>query len=98
MGWCLVIQIVTGFLLVMHYCPDVDKAFASVVHIMRDVNNGWFIRNCHATGASMFFVCAYIHIARGIFYESFYLAHTWLSGVNMFLLLMAIAFTGYVLP
>lgn len=67
------VQIVSGFLLVIHYCPDVVKAFASVVHIIRDVNDGWVIRNFHATGASIFFLCIYVHIARGIFFESFYL-------------------------
>nr|UJM44291.1 cytochrome b [Mytilopsis leucophaeata] len=98
MGWCLVMQITTGLLLVVHYTPSVEDAFNSVIHIMRDVHYGWLIRSFHANGASMFFICVYIHVARGLFYESFFLKHTWLSGVTMLILLMAIAFTGYVLP
>ena len=82
----------------MYYTPTVDEAFSSVIYIMRDVQNGWLVRSCHANGASIFFVCIYIHIARGLYYESFKLVRTWLSGTTMFILLIAIAFTGYVLP
>lgn len=98
MGFCLVIQILTGFLLVIHYNPSVEGAFASVVHIIRDVNYGWLIRGLHINGASMFFLCIYIHIARGLFYESYKIGKVWHSGVVILIVLMAIAFTGYVLP
>nr|YP_009734753.1 cytochrome b [Corbicula fluminea]QID04238.1 cytochrome b [Corbicula fluminea] len=98
LGVCLMVQIVSGLMLATHYTPEVNQAFDSVVHIMRDVNNGWLIRSVHANGASFFFMCVYMHIGRGIFYHSFYLSNTWLIGCTIFLLLMAIAFTGYVLP
>ena len=70
-GLCLVIQIVTGIFLAMHYTPHVDYAFSSVEHIMRDVNNGWLIRYLHANGASMFFIVTYSHIFRGLYYGSY---------------------------
>ncbi|YP_009054296.2 cytochrome b (mitochondrion) [Mya arenaria] len=98
MGWCLVMQIVSGLMLVMYYTPSVSDAFSSVVYIMRDVEYGWLIRGCHANGASMFFICVYIHTGRGLFYESYKLGSVWSCGVTMLVLLMAIAFTGYVLP
>ncbi len=99
-GICLVIQIVTGIFLAMHYTPHVDLAFSSVEHIMRDVNNGWLIRYIHANGASMFFIVVYCHIFRGLYYGSFMhpRQHLWCSGVVIFLLMMATAFMGYVLP
>ena len=99
-GICLVIQIVTGILLAMHYTPHVDLAFNSVEHIMRDVNNGWLIRYLHANGASMFFIVVYCHIFRGIYYGSYIFPRErlWISGVVIFLLMMATAFMGYVLP
>jgi len=99
-GICLVIQIVTGIFLAMHYTPHVDLAFTSVEHIMRDVNNGWFLRYVHANGASMFFIVVYAHIFRGLFFGSYMnpRAHLWMSGVTIFLLMMATAFMGYVLP
>ncbi len=97
-GWCLIVQIVRGLLLVIHYTPRVESAFDSVVHIMRDVHYGWLIRGFHANGASIFFICVYIHIARGLFYESFFIKHVWISGVTILILLIAVAFTGYVLP
>nr|APX39977.1 cytochrome b [Lachnaia hirta] len=98
LGLCLVIQILTGIFLAMHYCPNIDLAFNSVSHICRDVNNGWLIRTLHANGASLFFVCLYIHIGRGIYYSSYNLMETWMSGVTIFFLVMATAFLGYVLP
>nr|APX40107.1 cytochrome b [Lachnaia gallaeca] len=98
LGLCLVIQIVTGIFLAMHYCPNIDLAFNSVSHICRDVNNGWLIRTLHANGASLFFICLYIHIGRGIYYSSYNLMETWMSGVTIFFLVMATAFLGYVLP
>jgi len=99
-GLCLVIQIITGIFLAMHYTPHVDLAFSSVEHIMRDVNSGWLIRYLHANGASMFFIVVYTHIFRGLYYGSFMAPreHLWCSGVVIFLLMMATAFMGYVLP
>jgi ubiquinol-cytochrome c reductase cytochrome b subunit len=99
-GLMLVVQILTGIFLAMHYTPHVDLAFASVEHIMRDVNNGWLIRYAHANGASFFFLVVYIHIARGMYYGSYMSPreHLWGSGVLIFVLMMATAFIGYVLP
>jgi ubiquinol-cytochrome c reductase cytochrome b subunit len=99
-GICLVIQIITGIFLAMHYSPHIDLAFNSVEHIMRDVNNGWLIRYLHANGASMFFIVVYCHIFRGLYYGSYMFPRgkLWASGVIIFLLMMATAFMGYVLP
>jgi len=99
-GICLVIQIITGIFLAMHYTPHVDLAFNSVEHIMRDVNNGWLIRYLHANGASMFFIVVYCHIFRGLYFGSYIYprGRLWASGVIIFLLMMATAFMGYVLP
>ncbi len=99
-GVALVIQIVTGIVLAMHYYASVDGAFNSVEHIMRDVNAGWFIRYAHMNGASFFFIVVYIHIFRGLFYGSYKAPREmiWLLGVVIFLLMMATAFMGYVLP
>ena len=99
-GLCLVIQIITGIFLAMHYTTHVDMAFNSVEHIMRDVNNGWLIRYLHANGASMFFIVVYCHIFRGLYYGSYISprGRLWASGVIIFLLMMATAFMGYVLP
>nr|AXS66109.1 cytochrome b [Cucujoidea sp. 46 KM-2017] len=98
LGLCLMIQLITGIFLAMHYCPNVELAFNSVAHICRDVNYGWLIRTLHANGASFFFICLYIHIGRGIYYSSYILIHTWMVGVTIFFLVMATAFLGYVLP
>lgn len=99
-GLCLVMQIVTGVFLAMHYAAHVDVAFASIEHIMRDVNYGWLMRYAHANGASMFFVLVYIHMYRGLYYGSYMhpREHLWMSGVLLFILMMATAFLGYVLP
>ena len=99
-GICLVIQILTGVFLAMHYDPHVANAFNSVEHIMRDVNNGWLIRYIHANGASLFFVIVYYHIFRGLYFGSYMHPRglLWCSGVIIFLLMMATAFMGYVLP
>nr|WAQ70075.1 apocytochrome b [Rhizosolenia setigera] len=99
-GICLIIQILTGVFLAMHYTPHVDLAFSSVEHIMRDVNNGWLIRYMHANGASMFFIVVYAHIFRGLYYGSYISPRQllWCSGVIIFILMMATAFMGYVLP
>ena len=99
-GIFLVVQIITGIFLAMHYTPHVDLAFLSVEHIMRDVNNGWLIRYLHANGASMFFGVVYIHVARGIYYGSYQKPRgfVWIAGVVILILMMATAFMGYVLP
>jgi len=99
-GICLVIQILTGIFLAMHYTPQVDLAFNSVEHIMRDVNNGWLIRYLHANGASIFFIVVYSHIFRGLYFGSYMYPRgkLWSSGIIIFLLMMATAFMGYVLP
>jgi len=99
-GLGLLIQIITGVILSMHYTPHVDHAFNSVEHIMRDVNYGWLIRYMHAVGASMFFCAIYIHMFRGIYYGSFKRPREllWHIGLIIFLLMMATAFMGYVLP
>ncbi len=96
----LVVQIVTGIVLVMHYTPHVDYAFGSVEHIMRDVNGGWLMRYLHANGASMFFIAVYIHIFRGMYYGSYKAPREvlWMIGVLIYLVMMATAFMGYVLP
>nr|YP_010327608.1 cytochrome b [Ips nitidus]UJH18459.1 cytochrome b [Ips nitidus] len=98
LGLCLMIQIITGLFLAMHFCSNIELAFNSVAHISRNVNYGWLIRILHANGASFFFICLYLHIGRGIYYSSYLLKETWLSGVTIFFLVMATAFLGYVLP
>ncbi|MFP5449053.1 MAG: cytochrome b [Alphaproteobacteria bacterium] len=97
---CLGIQIVTGVVLAMHYVPHVDHAFASVERIMRDVNYGWLVRYMHANGASMFFIAVYIHMFRGLYYGSYKAPREvlWILGCIIYLLMMATAFMGYVLP
>jgi len=97
---CLGIQIVTGILLAMHYTSNVDLAFSSVEHIMRDVNYGWLMRYLHANGASVFFIVVYIHIFRGLYYGSYMYPRQdlWNIGVIIYFLMMATAFMGYVLP
>lgn len=100
LGMCLVIQILTGAFLAMHYCPSVDMAFISVEHIMRDVNYGWAVRYTHANTASFFFIFVYAHIGRGLYYGSYRSPRVllWSIGVIILVLMMAIAFLGYVLP
>ncbi len=99
-AFCLVLQIVTGVILAMHYAPNAGVAFVSTEHIMRDVNWGWLMRYAHANGASAFFVVIYLHIFRGFYYGSYKAPRemVWLLGVVIFLLMMATAFLGYVLP
>ncbi len=99
-GICLVIQILTGLFLAMHYTPNVNMAFDSVEGIMRNVNYGWLLRYAHAVGASMFFVVTYIHICRGLYYGSYKAPREilWWFGLVIFLSMMATAFMGYVLP
>jgi ubiquinol-cytochrome c reductase cytochrome b subunit len=100
LAFCLVTQILTGVVLAMHYVPNADLAFNSVEHIMRDVNYGWMIRYIHANGASMFFLAVYVHIGRGLYYGSYKAPREvlWLLGCVIYLLMMATAFMGYVLP
>nr|ALY11314.1 cytochrome b [Obrium sp. NS-2015] len=98
LGLCLIIQLITGLFLSMHYCANIEMAFDSVIHICRNVNYGWLIRTLHANGASFFFVCLYAHIGRGIYYSSYNLKETWLIGVTIFFMVMGTAFLGYVLP
>jgi ubiquinol-cytochrome c reductase cytochrome b subunit len=99
-GVALTIQIVTGIILAMHYAPNGAIAFDSVEHIMRNVNQGWLLRYAHANGASFFFIVTYIHIFRGLYYGSYKAPRemVWLLGLVIFLLMMATAFMGYVLP
>ena len=98
LGLCLIIQILTGIFLAMHYCSDSALAFKSIVHLMRDVNYGWLIKFIHANGGSMFFFCVYLHIARGFYYGSYLRYKLWISGLILFVVMMATAFLGYVLP
>ena len=100
LSFCLGVQIITGIVLAMHFAADAGLAFDSVEHIMRDVNYGWLLRYVHANGASMFFIAVYIHIFRGMYYGSYKEPREilWILGVIIFLLMMATAFMGYVLP
>jgi ubiquinol-cytochrome c reductase cytochrome b subunit len=99
-GICLVIQVVTGIFLAMHYTPHIDYAFLSIEFVMRRVPNGWFVRYLHANGASVFFIAVYCHIFRGFYYGSYMKPRIalWTSGIIIFFLMMATAFIGYVLP
>lgn len=99
-GRMLVVQLVTGIFLAMHYTPHVDRAFSSVEHIMRDVNYGWLLRYLHANGASFFFIVVYAHMMRGRYYGSYAhpRGHLWGSGVVIIILMMGTGFLGYVLP
>nr|VFU78911.1 Cytochrome b oxydase [Proasellus parvulus] len=98
LGVCLVAQIITGLLLSLHFINCADYAFSSVVHISQDVDLGWMLRYTHANGASIFFIGLYLHIGRGLYYGSHRLTHVWAVGVTLFLVVMATAFLGYVLP
>nr|AWK98326.1 cytochrome b [Myodes rufocanus] len=98
LGLCLIIQILTGLFLAMHYTSDTSTAFSSVTHICRDVNYGWLIRYLHANGASMFFICLFLHVGRGVYYGSYNMIETWNMGIILLFAVMATAFMGYVLP
>nr|YP_004021629.1 cytochrome b [Phraortes illepidus]YP_010601349.1 cytochrome b [Phraortes lii]WAL35428.1 cytochrome b [Phraortes lii]BAJ24450.1 cytochrome b [Phraortes illepidus] len=98
LGLCLMTQIITGIFLSMHYAPNIDLAFDSMNHICRNVNNGWMMRITHANGASMFFICIYLHVGRGLYYGSYKFMETWNTGVMLLLLVMMTSFMGYVLP
>lgn len=95
---CLIIQILTGLFLAIHYTADINLAFNRVNHICRDVNYGWLLRTMHANGASFFFICIYLHVGRGIYYGSYLFTPTWLVGVIILFLVIGTAFIGYVLP
>lgn len=99
-GFCLALQVVSGIFLAMHYNASAALSFGSVEHIMRDVYGGWFLRYLHANGASAFFAVVYLHMLRSLFYRgfSFQQRNVWLSGGLIFVLMMATAFIGYVLP
>jgi ubiquinol-cytochrome c reductase cytochrome b subunit len=96
----LILQLITGIILVMHYTPHIDYAFVSVEHIMRDVQLGWLLRYSHANGASIFFIVVYLHIFRGLFFGSYLATREllWCSGVLILLLMIITAFLGYILP
>ncbi len=99
-GFALIVQIITGIVLAMHYAPHITTAFDSIEHIMRNVNSGWLIRYMHMNGASFFFIVVYVHIFRGLYYGSYKAPRevVWMLGVVILLLMMATAFMGYVLP
>lgn len=98
LGLCLIIQILTGLFLSIHYSANIQIAFDSIIHICRDVNYGWLMRTLHANGASFFFICLYLHAGRGIYYNSFVYTQTWIVGVLLIFLTIGAAFIGYVLP
>nr|AYV64372.1 cytochrome b [Melursus ursinus] len=98
LGVCLILQILTGLFLAMHYTSDTTTAFSSVTHICRDVHYGWIIRYMHANGASMFFICLFMHVGRGLYYGSYLFSETWNTGIILLFTVMATAFMGYVLP
>ena len=95
---CLIIQIITGVILASAYRPSIRDRFYLVNFIVEDSYKGWLFRYAHANGASLFFICLYIHIGRGLYYNSFHITHTWMAGVTIFILTIAAAFLGYVLP
>lgn len=98
LGLCLILQIITGLFLSIHYTPNISIAFDRIIHIIQDVNYGWLIRLIHINGASFFFICIYLHIGRNIYYNSFTLNKTWNIGIVIFLSTIRTAFIGYVLP
>lgn len=98
LGVCLSIQILTGIFLAIHYTSRIDIAFDCISHLIRDVTGGWFVRVLHANGASLFFMAFFIHMGRGLYFKSYILNITWVSGVIIFLISMITAFLGYVLP
>lgn len=98
LGIFLIIQILRGFFLSIHYCPNTIYAFNRIIHIIQDINLGWLLHNIHINGASIFFICIYTHIGRGLYYSSYKLTNTWIVGVTIYILSIAAAFLGYVLP
>jgi len=98
LGIFLGVQIISGFFLSIHYSPNTNLAFNRIIHIIQNVNYGWLIHNIHINGASIFFICMYSHIGRGLYYNSYKLHNTWIVGIRIFLISIATAFLGYVLP
>lgn len=98
LGLCLIIQVLTGLFLAIHYTADIQLAFNRVNHICRDVNYGWLLRILHANGASFFFICIFLHIGRGIYYNSYLYIYTWNVGIIILFIVIGTAFIGYVLP
>lgn len=98
LGVYLIIQIISGIFLSLHYCPNINIAFERVIHIIKDVNLGWLIRLIHINGASLYFIAIYLHVGRGIYYHSFKSTPVWIIGVIIILISIATAFLGYVLP
>ena len=98
LGACLILQILRGLFLSLHFSPRVLFAFSRVVHLIQDVQFGWVIQGTHARGASIFFICLYLHLSRGLYFKSFKLHGPWLRGVRILLITIAAAFLGYVLP
>lgn len=98
LGLFLLIQIIRGFLLSLHYCANTNYAFNRIIHIIQNIKLGWLFHNIHINGASIFFICIYIHIRRGLYYNSYKLFNTWLIGVSIYLFSIVTAFLGYVLP
>lgn len=98
LGLCLIVQILTGLFLSIHFSNDITLAFERVRHIRRDVNHGWLLRILHANGARFFFICLYLHVGRGLYFGSFYYSKTWVVGVLILFAVIAAAFLGYVLP
>ena len=98
LGVCLIIQILSGLFLAIHYTRAITEAFYRVNHILRDVNYGWLIRVVHRNGARIFFICLYLHVGRGIYYESYNLKEVWIIGVLIIFGVIGSAFLGYVLP
>lgn len=98
LGLFLIIQIIRGFFLSIHYSPNTSMAFNRIILIIQNINNGWLFHNIHINGASIFFICIYLHIRRGLYYGSYNLHNTWITGIRIFLISIATAFLGYVLP
>nr|ASM82629.1 cytochrome b [Aposthonia borneensis] len=98
LGLCLMLQIITGFILSMHYTPNIEEAFQSTSFITRNMNKGWFLRTMHSNCTSAFFICIYLHIGRNLMFNSFNLINTWMSGMIILIMLFMTAFIGYVLP
>nr|YP_011036730.1 cytochrome b [Xestocephalus limpidissimus]WRK21334.1 cytochrome b [Xestocephalus limpidissimus] len=98
LGLCLMIQMISGIILSMHYNSSTEMAFNSIDHIMRNVNYGWMLRIIHSNGASLFFMCMFMHVGRGLYYGSYKMIKTWMTGTLILLVTMATAFMGYVLP
>nr|AFY16804.1 cytochrome b [Darthula hardwickii] len=98
LGLSMMLQVITGIMLSMHYTANIMMAFESMIHIMRDVNYGWMLKMWHSNGASMIFICMYMHMARGVYYSSYLKKKTWTMGMMMYIMTMATAFMGYVLP